>query len=809
MRAFLAAVAFTLVSLTVAVPAPPTTTPTWSPFPTYRTNTICTEDHLQGDCQELRAFQKCDNVDLEIYGRSNSMVQWGGVVCHYFSDVDCQTYDNHNKNRYLGSRDSRTQNWVWPDLDYWGLNIGSILCDDTINPPPRVLGLMQHSEGDNAGTNTHPSHPVYLKQRSEDTDAWTHVICSQHNFQENCEVIHAMNKCVTLPPKVHMKDKSLIQWGGFVCQYYFRDDCPGDHGFEGMIDSRPGTVMKTELGQWEWSLASVLCEIPVQDQVDPPPHAPRYVERSDTVTGASQDDDAWTTYVCSEYGFKGDCTEIYGLNKCGRFPEKVNLKAKSMMQAQGVNCQYFHEDNCDSRGNWWEVDSHTNFLMKSNLGEHDTWIRSARCSFPKSVDQTERSEVTTGDSQKEDFFTTYVCSEHDFTGTCTRVYGLRQCGYFGEPVDRKAKSLMQWMGLYCYYYHDDNCNSDEYWAVDSPGNFLWQPNLGQYDGWIRSVWCDFPGKTPPKNGLHAKRSDVVDTRSSSCPAPVYMCTGLNLTGDCTSLEALGSDCHKLPDPQHFKSKSLSQDHSFHCWYFHGDECDTKDSGNMFDLDSWKGKMTRWTLGDWNNRIGSVKCSEPAEAGSEDQPHAIGRAEPSDLSTGDTGYDPHKWPVYLCSDYNFEGFCKWFSAYRTCEKLPDQLAYQAKSLQLSQGIWCAFYRTDNCIKYKAGDEWQMSTPSNQVSEYTNLSPYNDWIGSVYCDHHVMGEHPPLFEENGLVRKAVSEPQPTIVNPVPPQTYTNSGLTAFRFPTPAQTAPNPAQVTFRPAACASVIHFHSAS
>ncbi|KAF2876616.1 hypothetical protein BDV95DRAFT_232288 [Massariosphaeria phaeospora] len=89
----------------------------------------------------------------------------------------------------------------------------------------------------------------------------TVILCSQHDLKENCEVVNAFNHCVDFPPSVNGMTKSLFQWSGVHCVYYYQNGCRSDKASR-TINTLDTTMYYPNLGRYEWRFRAVKCWVP-------------------------------------------------------------------------------------------------------------------------------------------------------------------------------------------------------------------------------------------------------------------------------------------------------------------------------------------------------------------------------------------------------------------------------------------------------------------------------------------------------------------------------------------------------------------
>lgn len=197
-----------------------------------------------------------------------------------------------------------------------------------------LIGLVAAAPAPASSSETAIGHPA-ARDVSED-GPWTSYMCSQNYMNEYCVRVYAYNKCGNIPQPVHLKNKSMMQWKGWLCVYYWTDNCDvADHAAL-TVDSRKDFVWMMTMGSNEWGLASANCIIPRT-----PAEARGFVAEARGAVVEAGAGLARTVLVCSEPGFRGNCTAVDAWRKCsGNFNHGA---VQSVVQQQGAVCQYFRE----------------------------------------------------------------------------------------------------------------------------------------------------------------------------------------------------------------------------------------------------------------------------------------------------------------------------------------------------------------------------------------------------------------------------------------------------------------------------------
>lgn len=615
MRVHLLLVSFS--SLAVAAPAHELSTPITSASTKPGDIYVCSEDGFKGDCAYVHAADnKCIKVP-ETFNNSKSVAQYKGSACIYYDMDDCSTSVTPVL-RLDTRRSTRSKDKI-------SKGIGSVRC----TTPLKSRDTSKDEASAISAVLDQLNPPIRAPPSPGDI-----LICDQHVLEGTCDVAHAgtNNECTTFPIRVKRHNKSMVQFRGVICSYWFWDNCPGDQAAWN-VDSTNGLQNFPTMANREWLLGSVKCWTPDRK-------ARTKMSRSmlDTTVSTAVNNVAPVTVkrpsdaqhnfviICPEPNFKGGCGTLPFDKVVSNIPEGI---VQSILQDEGAICSYYTDPNCNGiglKGNHFDIETCGKGHRKAVVDLGQWPVRCIRCNAPFcAIPNKDRRSVKSVESTKESLNNfIFLCSGPNFTGACdAHTFG----NDVGNIVEGAISSILQDEGAICSYYRDPNYGGRHFDIITcGKGTKGAVVDLGRWP--VRSMRCNTQFCEVGKREQHfvdygahnilevanSKELDLektllaiprVDSGQIPGPGTLYVCSEKNYYM-CAFTDVPLSGCRTFT-PKGALS-SFVQWQGAVCKWFRGPGC-AEDSGdrNPLIVDSRPKHIGIRDLGKDDNKLESVSC----------------------------------------------------------------------------------------------------------------------------------------------------------------------------------------------------------
>ncbi|KAL1595297.1 hypothetical protein SLS60_009987 [Paraconiothyrium brasiliense] len=218
------------------------------------------------------------------------------------------------------------------------------------------------------------------------TESWPAWACSDPNFHGFCDRIYADQKCVNLPEQLNGKVSSMMQWTGYLCEYYSDDDCQYIHSkmrgdFQGATINGVAIKWFQDMGPFDDKMKSMYCKAYVDGANTASSMAS--IPSTEGLSKAQVDEGLIQTpgavTVFNEPNFAGDKTDVEAFGKCSQTFGAGLIK--SLKQQQGAVCHYYQSSGCAVSNHVAALrhDSTTAAWNAADLGEWAGKIESFQC----------------------------------------------------------------------------------------------------------------------------------------------------------------------------------------------------------------------------------------------------------------------------------------------------------------------------------------------------------------------------------------------------------------------------------------------
>ncbi|KAF2445447.1 hypothetical protein P171DRAFT_443109 [Karstenula rhodostoma CBS 690.94] len=188
-------------------------------------------------------------------------------------------------------------------------------------------------------------------QTSPTRDSWPAWVCSDPSFHGYCDRVYADRKCATLPEQLYGKVSSMMQWTGYMCDFYSDDNCEWQHeklhgDYHGEQTNGVAIKWYEDMGVFNDKMKSVYCiaYVDMHGTASPSMEVPSPDgQRLDTLDAALIQAPGAVT-VFTEPKFAGVGLPVTALEECS--PTSNAGLIKSLKQQQGAVCHYYQSPGC-------------------------------------------------------------------------------------------------------------------------------------------------------------------------------------------------------------------------------------------------------------------------------------------------------------------------------------------------------------------------------------------------------------------------------------------------------------------------------
>ncbi|RYN19782.1 hypothetical protein AA0112_g10959 [Alternaria arborescens] len=475
--------------------------------------------HMYADTRvssiEESALGQCYRLPNETIKQVTWIEQPQGYVCGYYQR-DCQD------GNVLRTLDTRKARWSYPTEPEVGMQIEYAMCKQSFDK--RDGPVMSEGTVVNSPLSVGASSSVTLDLQILKPPALERVQLRIGEDLGNAhirKVVSALNGCVDFPTPMYSDSiHSLEQSGRSECSFYSKPACPGAPVLHTLNPEEKDLKQPTELAQ---QINSAQCAVLESLEIPPASIQTRsellpQVKANDIQVTVGHSVSALSTsslkvadlYICNEANLDPvHCTILHTLNQCIAFPGPFAYQTKVITQAKGSLCKYYTKPGCmdgdlyfsymsnptqDARLIGWGVEKLAG-VWCGGTGATSTADISAvntRTSIGSSTigpsNLAKRGNPLYHWSTSPGF--TSICRQRNFA-FCTNnaVNALYQCVSFA-PADQGPASMIQYAGVYCKWYADSGCASEEhkpYDFLDSRKGDAYADGLSRL---YRSVKCE-------------------------------------------------------------------------------------------------------------------------------------------------------------------------------------------------------------------------------------------------------------------------------------------------------------------------------
>ncbi|PSN64207.1 hypothetical protein BS50DRAFT_636413 [Corynespora cassiicola Philippines] len=196
-----------------------------------------------------------------------------------------------------------------------------------------------------------------------------------------------------------------------------------------------------------------------------------------------------TTIVFSEINYKGVNQVLNALHTC--ISDIPTGAIHSLIQFQGVWCDYYHGRLCDGDLPKKTIDSMKSDMVWPDLGDWSGQLHSIKCVDSKqskeNINPSNAAAPSPGDL--------LLCDNANWQGQCLTLSVRNAC------LDTIHKgwlhSVVQFKGAVCAYHSTSHCERDkEVVKIDSVPEFMVWQDMKDWGGKILSIRCHLPGTEP-------------------------------------------------------------------------------------------------------------------------------------------------------------------------------------------------------------------------------------------------------------------------------------------------------------------------
>ncbi|ORY12611.1 hypothetical protein BCR34DRAFT_289876 [Clohesyomyces aquaticus] len=381
------------------------------------------------------------------------------------------------------------------------------------------------------------------------------TFCSEENFAGTCvDAVAQFKTCTKVPWEMSLtggsRIKSLIQYEGMICQYYWDSNC--EHWAVNLASNMlPGFSygyfkLKVKNFDYEDSILAMVCE------ELPAVALAREISNENGLNGLTLPTsptsvDPGRVALCTNYDFKPFCSMGNLLDVCKNFPESIKQQSRSLIQSKGANCTYYADDDCSGEPLIsFDSTSVPKFFPNLKTSSLESQIRSAKCvahsttptrsigslgpvffrdnlpiaqdvgepnipGFP--VDLARNTTLLSTPLQSGNMTTTkagdvMLCGADSWVPPCFVVDATHEACSVADPF---IGSVIQWRGARCIYWTEcggrkidiDLIGRDYDWVIERfPPD--WYHQLHRFGCWL-----------PRETSLETRTVDVEDSSTAN------------------------------------------------------------------------------------------------------------------------------------------------------------------------------------------------------------------------------------------------------------------------------------------------------